>query len=56
MMLTLMPEPSGTWGVAICKDMDFTPLSRQYSEAGAGLMLVPARDLCWTAGCMFTWR
>ncbi|MGD0669171.1 MAG: nitrilase-related carbon-nitrogen hydrolase [Bryobacteraceae bacterium] len=42
--LTLMPQPSGTWGVAICKDMDFTPLSREYGEAGAGLMLVPAWD------------
>lgn len=42
--LTLMPEPSGTWGVAICKDMDFTPLSRQYGNAGTGLMLVPAWD------------
>ncbi len=42
--LTLMPEPPGTWGVAICKDMDFTPLSRQYGETGTGLMLVPAWD------------
>ncbi|HLX10877.1 MAG TPA: nitrilase-related carbon-nitrogen hydrolase [Thermoanaerobaculia bacterium] len=42
--LTLLPEPSGTWGVAICKDMDFTPLSRAYGEAGAGLLLVPAWD------------
>ena len=42
--LTFLHEPSGTWGVAICKDMDFTPLSRQYGEAGAGLMLVPAWD------------
>jgi len=42
--LTLMHEPSGTWGVAICKDMDFTPLSRRYGEAGAGLMLVSAWD------------
>jgi apolipoprotein N-acyltransferase len=33
-----------TWGVAICKDMDFTQLSRQYGEAGVGLMLVPAWD------------
>ena len=31
-------------GVEICKDMDFTQLSRQYGEAGAGLMLVPAWD------------
>ncbi len=42
--LTFLREPAGLWGVAICKDMDFTPLSRQYGEAGAGLMLVPAWD------------
>ncbi|MGB7761146.1 MAG: nitrilase-related carbon-nitrogen hydrolase [Bryobacteraceae bacterium] len=42
--LTLISEPSGTWGVAICKDMDFTPLSRQYGKAGTSLMLVPAWD------------
>jgi len=42
--LTLLPEPSGTWGVAICKDMDFTQLGREYGQAGAGLMLVPAWD------------
>ncbi len=44
--LTLLPASSGhaTWGVAICKDMDFTQLSRRYGEAGAGLMLVPAWD------------
>jgi apolipoprotein N-acyltransferase len=33
-----------TWGVAICKDMDFTPLSRKYGKAGVGLMLVPGWD------------
>ncbi|HEY1902587.1 MAG TPA: nitrilase-related carbon-nitrogen hydrolase [Terracidiphilus sp.] len=42
--LVTMPEPEGTWGVAICKDMDFTQLSRHYGQAGAGLMLVPAWD------------
>ena len=42
--LTLLPKGSETWGVAICKDMDFTPLSRRYGKAGAGLMLVPAWD------------
>lgn len=31
-------------GVAICKDMDFTPLSRKYGRQGDGLMLVPAID------------
>jgi apolipoprotein N-acyltransferase len=35
---------AGTWGVEICKDMDFTQPSRQYGQAGAGLMLVPAWD------------
>lgn len=42
--LTLLPKASETWGVAICKDMDFTPLSRHYGQAGTGLMLVPAWD------------
>jgi apolipoprotein N-acyltransferase len=42
--LTLLSKPSSTWGVAICKDMDFTPLSRRYGQAGAGLLLVPAWD------------
>ncbi|MGB2632609.1 MAG: nitrilase-related carbon-nitrogen hydrolase [Candidatus Acidiferrum sp.] len=37
-------EPSGLWGVAICKDMDFPRLSREYGLAGAGLLLVPAWD------------
>jgi len=39
-----MPTAFTNWGVAICKDMDFTPLSRQYGEAGVGLMLVPGWD------------
>lgn len=44
--LTLLTGSGGTatWGVAICKDMDFTSLGRRYGEAGAGLMLVPAWD------------
>jgi apolipoprotein N-acyltransferase len=32
------------WGVAICKDMDFTSLSVEYARLGAGLMLIPAWD------------
>ncbi len=32
------------WGVAICKDMDFTEPARAYGRAGVGLMLVPAWD------------
>ena len=42
--LTILPESTGKWGVAICKDMDFTQLSRQYGQAGVGLMLVPGWD------------
>jgi apolipoprotein N-acyltransferase len=33
-----------TWGVAICKDMDFTYPSRSYGQTGVGLMLTPAWD------------
>lgn len=40
----IWPASTGTWGVAICKDMDFTPLSRHYGQDGAGLMLVPGWD------------
>ncbi len=40
----ILPESAETWGVAICKDMDFTQLSRQYGRAEVGLMLVPAWD------------
>jgi apolipoprotein N-acyltransferase len=42
--LTFLPHQSATWGIAICKDMDFTPLSREYGAARIGLMLVPAWD------------
>ncbi|MEO8657949.1 MAG: nitrilase-related carbon-nitrogen hydrolase [Bryobacteraceae bacterium] len=58
-MLTMLPEPSASLGVAICKDMDFTPLSRRYGHAGAGLMLVPAWDFVldrWSHGHMAVMR
>jgi len=42
--LTALREPSGNWGVAICKDMDFPALSRQYGQQGTALLLVPAWD------------
>jgi apolipoprotein N-acyltransferase len=42
--MTLLSRPSGIWGVAICKDMDFSALSRDYGNAGVGLMLVPGWD------------
>ena len=37
-------EPSGLWGITICKDMDFPQLSRDYANDGVGLLLVPAWD------------
>jgi len=40
----LLDEPSGRWGVTICKDMDFPLLSRQYGNDGIGLLVVPAWD------------
>jgi apolipoprotein N-acyltransferase len=39
-----LQHPHNSWGVEICKDMDFTDPSRQYGREGAGLMLVPAWD------------
>jgi apolipoprotein N-acyltransferase len=41
---TVLDQPSGKWGVAICKDMDFPMLSREYGSDGIGLMVVPAWD------------
>jgi apolipoprotein N-acyltransferase len=40
----LLDQPSGRWGLQICKDMDFPKLSRQYAAEGAELLLVPAWD------------
>jgi apolipoprotein N-acyltransferase len=36
--------PSGPWGVAICKDMDFTGWSQQYGMVGVRALAVPAWD------------
>src|SRR4029077_19602283 len=40
----LLDQPSGRWGLQICKDMDFPQLSREYALQGANLLLVPAWD------------
>ncbi len=40
----VLDEPSGRWGLQICKDMDFPKLSRRYASEGANLLLVPAWD------------
>jgi apolipoprotein N-acyltransferase len=49
--LVTLPQHSGIWGVAICKDMDFAGPSRRYGKTDVGLMLVPAwdfkRDRIW---------
>jgi apolipoprotein N-acyltransferase len=39
-----LDQPSGHWGLQICKDMDFPKLSREYAAQGASLLLVPAWD------------
>jgi apolipoprotein N-acyltransferase len=52
---TLLRQPSGVWGITICKDMDFPLLSRQYGRDGAGLLLTPAWDFVadgWLHGRM----
>jgi apolipoprotein N-acyltransferase len=40
----LFRGPSGPWGVAICKDMDFTGWSQQYGIIGVRVLAVPAWD------------
>jgi apolipoprotein N-acyltransferase len=53
--LTEWDEPSGRWGVAICKDMDFPQTGRDYGNNGIGLLLVPAWDFSadgWLHGRM----
>jgi apolipoprotein N-acyltransferase len=40
----ILDQPSGRWGLEICKDMDFPQLSREYATDGAHVMLVPAWD------------
>lgn len=51
----VVTEPSGKWGLEICKDMDFPQLSHQYSQDGVGLLVVPAWDFVddgWLHGRM----
>jgi apolipoprotein N-acyltransferase len=53
--LTEWQEPSGRWGVAICKDMDFPKTGLDYGRDGVGLLLVPAWDFVgdgWLHGRM----
>ena len=41
---SVLNEPAGKLGVAICKDMDFPLLSREYGNDGVGLLIVSAWD------------
>jgi apolipoprotein N-acyltransferase len=57
--ITVLDEPSGFWGIEICKDMDFPRLSREYAAKGVGLLLVPAWDFTldgWLHGRMAIMR
>jgi apolipoprotein N-acyltransferase len=36
--------PGGVTGIAICKDLDFPEIGREYGRAGVGLLFVPAWD------------
>jgi apolipoprotein N-acyltransferase len=56
---TVVNQPSGKWGLQICKDMDFPRLSREYAQDGIGLLLVPAWDFVedgWLHGRMAVLR
>jgi len=56
---TVLDEPSGKWGVEICKDMDFPRLSREYSQDGIGMLIVSASDFVadgWLHGRMAVLR
>jgi len=55
----MLPAPHSSWGIEICKDMDFPALSRTYSKLGADLILVPAWDFeidDWLHGRMAVMR
>jgi len=57
--ITVLDQPSGVWGIEICKDMDFPRLSREYSAKGVGLLLVLAWDFTldgWLHGRMAVMR
>lgn len=52
--LTVAASPLlGSWGIAICKDMDFVEPAMAYSRQGVQLLLVPALDFhddAWSHG------
>ncbi len=57
--ITALDQPTGTWGIQICKDLDFPGLSRQYGARRVALLLVPAWDFTldgWLHGRMAVMR
>ncbi len=50
--ISILPQPEGTIGLQICRDMDYPELSRRYASHGVGLMLVPA----WEFGPDYLWH
>ncbi len=47
---TTYPIGGQPWGLAICKDMHFAALGREYGERHAAVMLVPAWDFAYLDG------
>lgn len=50
--ISVLPEPEGTIGIEICRDMDYPELARRYAARGVGLVLVPA----WEFGGDEVWH
>lgn len=42
--ISVLPEPWGTVGLAICRDMDYPNPAREYGANDVGMLLVPASD------------
>jgi len=56
---SVLDEPAGTTGIAICRDMDYPDPARTYGEDSVGLLLVPAWDFDvdrWSHGHMALMR
>jgi len=57
--ISIVHEPLGKIGLAICRDMDYSDPARDYGEQGVGLLLVPAWDQYvdrWSHGHMALMR
>ncbi|HWE85900.1 MAG TPA: nitrilase-related carbon-nitrogen hydrolase [Terracidiphilus sp.] len=50
--ISVLPQPEGTIGVQICRDMDYPELARRYGKQDVGLVLVPA----WEFGPDYLWH